>query len=261
MLASTQLSARYFPVNSKLQAPVVPHCLECVAPRVNEPSLVSAGRQCNVSLSVRLRQSFVSCSSVSKVQAFDSDLPQFSPRQDREYEAAKNSAAGSLSLRPHSRKELEVKLKDKGYSEGAILKALDRLKELELQSDADYAEVYTRSKWRQSRWAPSRIQQELVRKGVSRLDCQAALESVFGESTRGRMRVNMDAVEDVDDESSRVFGTEERVDHQLLGSARRQAEMTVSLPTEARRRRLSGWLLRRGHDWNTVSKILALLHL
>ncbi len=53
----------------------------------------------------------------------------------------------------------------------------------------------------------------------------------------------------------------ERVDQQLLGSARRQAEMTVSLPTEARRRRLSGWLLRRGHDWDTVSKILALLHL
>lgn len=29
----------------------------------------------------------------------------------------------------------------------------------EVQSDADYAEVYARSKWRQSRWAPSRIQQ------------------------------------------------------------------------------------------------------
>ena len=53
----------------------------------------------------------------------------------------------------------------------------------------------------------------------------------------------------------------ERVDQQLLGSARRQAEMTVSLPSEARRRRLSGWLLRRGHDWDTVSKILALLQL
>ena len=53
----------------------------------------------------------------------------------------------------------------------------------------------------------------------------------------------------------------ERVDHQLLGSARRQAEMTVGLPTEVRRRRLSGWLLRRGHDWQTVSKILTLLHL
>ncbi len=52
------------------------------------------------------------------------------------------------------------------------------------------------------------IVQELVRKGVSRPDCQAALESVFGESTRGRMRVNMDVVEDIDDESSSIFGTE-----------------------------------------------------
>lgn len=261
MLAIIRLSARYFPVNSKFQAPVVPQSFACVAPRTSKPFLSSAGRQRNVSQSARIRQSFVNCSSVSKVQASDSDQPQPSPRQDREYEAAKNSAAGSLSLRPHSRKELEVKLKDKGYSEGAILKALDRLKDLELQSNADYAEVYTRSKWRQSRWAPSRIQQELVRKGVSRPDCQAALESVFGESTRGRIRVNMDGVEDIDDESSSIFGTEERVDQQLLGSARRQAEMTVSLPTEARRRRLSGWLLRRGHDWDTVSKILALLHL
>ena len=52
------------------------------------------------------------------------------------------------------------------------------------------------------------VVQELVRKGVSRPDCQAALESVFGESTRGRMRVNMDVVEDIDDESSSIFGTE-----------------------------------------------------
>ena len=53
-----------------------------------------------------------------------------SKKEEREYEAAKNSAAGSLSLRPHSRKELEVKLKDKGYSAEAICRALDRLKEL-----------------------------------------------------------------------------------------------------------------------------------
>ena len=100
MPASTQLSARYFSVNSKLQAPIVPHCFACVAPRTKEPFLGSAGRQCNVSLvggaiasrtspplarlfqlrqtlqSARLRQSFVSCGSVSKVQAFDSDQPQ-----------------------------------------------------------------------------------------------------------------------------------------------------------------------------------------
>ena len=99
MLASTQLSATYFPVNSNLQAPVVPYCFACVAPRIIEPFLVSAGRQCNVSRvgcaptshkspplarlfqlrhtlqSAGLRQSFVSCGSVSEVQAFDSDQP------------------------------------------------------------------------------------------------------------------------------------------------------------------------------------------
>lgn len=53
-----------------------------------------------------------------------------SKAEEREYEAAKNSAAGSLSLRPHSRKELEIKLEDKGYSADAISRALDRLAEL-----------------------------------------------------------------------------------------------------------------------------------
>lgn len=33
-------------------------------------------------------------------------------------------------MRPHSQKELEIKLLDKGYSESAIHRALDRLKEL-----------------------------------------------------------------------------------------------------------------------------------
>ena len=52
------------------------------------------------------------------------------------------------------------------------------------------------------------VVQELLRKGVSRSDCQAALESVFGESTRGKIRVNMDAVEDIDENDDGIFGTE-----------------------------------------------------
>lgn len=60
-----------------------------------------------------------------------------SKKEEREYVAAKNSAAGSLSLRPHSRKELDVKLKDKGYSADAIGKALDRLQELVALTPSD----------------------------------------------------------------------------------------------------------------------------
>lgn len=52
-----------------------------------------------------------------------------------------------------------------------------------------------------------------------------------------------------------------RVDQQLLASAQRRAAMSEGLPSEARKRRLTGWLLRRGHDWDTVSKLVALLKL
>ena len=52
-----------------------------------------------------------------------------------------------------------------------------------------------------------------------------------------------------------------RVDQQLLASAQRRAAMSEGLPAEARKRRLTGWLLRRGHDWDTVSKLVGLLKL
>lgn len=52
-----------------------------------------------------------------------------------------------------------------------------------------------------------------------------------------------------------------RIDQQLLASARRRADTSAGLPSEARKRRLTGWLLRRGHDWDTVSKLVALLKL
>ena len=58
-----------------------------------------------------------------------------------------------------------------------------------LQSDADFAEVFARSKWRQSRWAPSRIRMELVKRGVAKQHIEAGLESVFGEHSE---RLNVD---------------------------------------------------------------------
>ena len=51
-------------------------------------------------------------------------------RQEKEVSKAKQSALGSLSWRPHSRKELEKKLTDKGYSKEVIDTALDKLQEV-----------------------------------------------------------------------------------------------------------------------------------
>lgn len=51
-------------------------------------------------------------------------------RQEKEVSKAKQSALGSLSWRPHSRKELGDKLTDKGYSKEVIDTALDKLQEV-----------------------------------------------------------------------------------------------------------------------------------
>ena len=50
--------------------------------------------------------------------------------------------------------------------------------------------------------------QELIRKGVSRQDCQTALEGVFGESSRGRIRVDLGDLGEEDVGTCTLFGTE-----------------------------------------------------
>lgn len=72
-------------------------------------------------------------------------------------EGAKAYALKLLSSRSHSRKELTAKMLEREHLEDAIDGALDRLEEVELQSDAEFAEVFARSKWRQAKWGPSRI--------------------------------------------------------------------------------------------------------
>ncbi len=47
----------------------------------------------------------------------------------------------------------------------------------------------------------------------------------------------------------------------LVESAQRQAHLTRGIPSETRRRRLVGWLQRRGHTWDTISAILKELSL
>lgn len=60
-----------------------------------------------------------------------------------------------------------------------------------------------------------------------------------------------------DEEEERQHG----VSRELLETASRHAEATKGLPREKRRARLTGWLLRRGHNWDTINLILQRLDL
>jgi regulatory protein len=71
-----------------------------------------------------------------------------------------------LSLREHSRKELQRKLLRRDYALSDVLQVLDEFAEKQLQSDERFAETYVRARRLQG-YGPERIRMELQQRGVA----------------------------------------------------------------------------------------------
>jgi len=84
-----------------------------------------------------------------------------------EFEKAKETAFQLLSFRPRSAEELKRKLIKKGFSYLAIKRAIERVKELGYLDDRDYAYMFACSSIENKHWGPLRIQDALVKKGIS----------------------------------------------------------------------------------------------
>lgn len=163
---------------------------------------------------------------------------------------ATNSAMGMVGWRPHSEQELRQKLADKEHDADAIDEAVQKLQRLGMHSDREYAEIFAQSKWRQSRWAPTRIRRELASKGLAKTDIEAAIQDVFGNGlSLGLQDLGHDRTE---------VTTDTRFDprHHLLEGVKCQVNLSRGLKPETRKRRLIMWLQRRGHDWETISTLL-----
>ena len=59
--------------------------------------------------------------------------------------AARQKAYRLLSLRAHSEKELEVKLRDRGFSPDVVKEALEKLRDLKYLNDASFAVQWARN--------------------------------------------------------------------------------------------------------------------
>ncbi len=70
-----------------------------------------------------------------------------------------------LTRREHSRKEIEQKLVNKGFSPTHIANILNELTDRNWQNDSRYAESYTRQRSRKG-FGPVRIAYELQQKGI-----------------------------------------------------------------------------------------------
>jgi regulatory protein len=98
----------------------------------------------------------------------------------------KSKALRMLATREHSRAELKRKLSAKAEEGDDVEAVLERMAETGLQSDERFAESYVRS--RAARLGTSRLQYELVKRGVTQEVADTALSEVLEEDELTRAR-------------------------------------------------------------------------
>ena len=145
------------------------------------------------------------------------------------YQKAREAAFRLLAYRARSAQELSQRLRQKGFHPSIIDQVLTDLQAGGYQSDLEFARQYVSEKWSASGWGPSRIGQGLRQKGIEAELARQVLDELFRDRDL-------------------VGG--------LLPLARKRWRLTSDLPLEVRRRRLIGYLQRRGYDWETIGQVI-----
>ncbi len=113
--------------------------------------------------------------------------PAASAAQDPEpdpREVARAIVLRQLTASAKSRKQLEDKLADRNVPEDVAREVLDRFEEVDLVDDAQYAELYVRSRAGSRKLARAAIRRELASRGISGELAESALEQRTDEDER-----------------------------------------------------------------------------
>ena len=96
-------------------------------------------------------------------------------------EAAKQKAFRLLSLRPHSEKELEKKLREKGFPAVVIKETLEKLHDLKYLNDASFANQWARNLAVNKLWGNKKIIASLREKGLTAEFMELSIEKAREE--------------------------------------------------------------------------------
>jgi len=154
------------------------------------------------------------------------------PERGRDPDRCREAALTLLERTRRTRADLSRRLRLKGYAEGVINGVLERLAEVGLVDDAQYARAFIQGRWGRRAAGWRRIEQDLRRRGVPAGDiARARAEFMTAEPST-----------DEDDLARRVV---------------RQAERRyVALEPHVRRQRLYALLVRRGFDGDIIERVL-----
>ncbi len=141
-------------------------------------------------------------------------------------------ALDMLAIRARSTQELVRSLVRKGADPAVVQHVADRLTAQGLLNDSGFAESFARSKVLGARQSRRRVQQGLARKGVARAVADAAIDTVFGE-------------EDVDPRAI------------VRDAAKKKLRGLAKLEPVVRKRRLYGYLARRGYELDDIREVMS----
>lgn len=94
------------------------------------------------------------------------------------FRRAYNKGLDFLSRRPFGTKELIKKLCEKGHDKQAAQKACERLVELGLLNDEEYARILANDLLERKKYAIKRVKQELIFRGIDREIVENTIDSI-----------------------------------------------------------------------------------
>lgn len=98
------------------------------------------------------------------------------------FRRAYNKGLDFLSRRPYGTKELVKKLCEKGHEKESAEKACERLTELGLLNDEEYARILSNELYERKGYGIKRVYQELVFRGIDREIAQNAVDSLDNDT-------------------------------------------------------------------------------
>jgi regulatory protein len=151
--------------------------------------------------------------------------------RSEEVRQAREAALNLLGFRSRSSRELETRLRQKGYEDDIIADVISGLERVDLVNDERFAGEWVRSRMASRPMGKRALSWELRRKGISNETIGGALEDV---------------------------GEQDEYDA-ALSLAESRAAKGPDIDLKAERRRVAGLLQRRGFDWDTVNRVLAVV--
>ncbi|MCH7679578.1 RecX family transcriptional regulator [candidate division KSB1 bacterium] len=150
--------------------------------------------------------------------------------QKEEKKRVKENAFRYLAARAHSEKELQTKLRQKGYAEELIETVLWELREAKFIDDVKFAFAFARNRIAKKPMGARLLRQELWQKGLKPEIIDKALTEAYSAKRQ------------------------EEIARELVESRKDRYQ---DLDENKQKKRLNDFLLRRGFDWEIVKEVIA----